>query len=351
MVSNQKKSYWVSQIAGWVFYTIVDLISYITIFSFDYDEFSKLLGNVIVNIIVGIALTHLFRLTFRHFNWIKLPIPQLIIRCLAVIILITFIMAAINIPMDSKILNFEKVNWALRDISYLLTLSKPILIWTLIYVFYAYSNERKNDAIERIKLESSIKDSEAKVLRAQMNPHFMFNALNSIRALILEDPKKAQTGVTQLSNILRSSLLADRRKTVSLKEELKTIEDYLGLEKVRYEERLQIKWAIDENTLGIQVPPMMLQTLVENAIKHGVQKALRWGFVEINTSQKDKKLHIKIRNTGKLKKTENKKEDGGFGVNNTIQRLKLLYGDEAKFEIYEEDDITVCSEIIIPIEN
>jgi two-component system LytT family sensor kinase len=351
MVLTQKKSYWISQLTGWIFYTLVDIISYLTIFSFNYDEFSRLLGNGIINIMVGISLTHLFRLIFRRFNWIKLPIPELIIRCLAIILVITFIMAAINIPMDSKILNFEKVNWALRDISYLLTLSKPILIWVLIYVFYAYTNERKNDAIERIKLESSVRDSEAKILRAQMNPHFMFNALNSIRALILEDPVKAQTGVTQLSNILRSSLVADRRKTVSLKEELKTIEDYLGLEKVRYEERLQIKWAIDENTLGIQVPPMMLQTLVENAIKHGVQKAIRWGFVEINTSILDKKLHIKIRNTGKLKKTENKNEAGGFGVINTVQRLKLLYGDEANFKIYEEDDITVCSEIIIPIEN
>jgi LytS/YehU family sensor histidine kinase len=179
----------------------------------------------------------------------------------------------------------------------------------------------------------------------------MFNALNSIRALVLEDPQKAQQGITQLSNILRSSLLADRRKTVTLQEELRTIEDYLGLEKVRYEERLQIKWDISVNTLKIQVPPMMLQTLVENAIKHGVQKAIGWGFVDIQSKLEDKKLYIKIRNTGELKSKSEKHleaKTGGLGLKNTAQRLELLYGNASHFKIYQEDKLTVCAEILIP---
>ena len=184
-----------------------------------------------------------------------------------------------------------------------------------------------------------------------MNPHFMFNALNSIRALVIEDPTNAQQGITQLSNILRSSLIADRRTTISLKEELRTIEDYLALEKVRYEERLQTKWVVDADTLGIQVPPMMLQTLVENAIKHGVQKAIGWGFIEINTSLVDNKLYIKIRNTGQLFSTESDSESGGFGLKNTAQRLDILYGNEASFKIYQENSLTVCAEITIPEKN
>jgi LytS/YehU family sensor histidine kinase len=184
-----------------------------------------------------------------------------------------------------------------------------------------------------------------------MNPHFIFNALNSIRALVYEDPTKAQQGITQLSNILRSSLIADRRTTISLKEELRTVEDYLALEKVRYEERLQSKWDIDDNTLGIQVPPMMLQTLVENAIKHGVQKAIGWGFIEINTSIIKDKLHIKIRNTGQLHSTDSDSESSGFGLKNTAQRLDILYGAASSFKIYQEDNLTVCAEIGIPTRN
>ncbi|NBA86325.1 sensor histidine kinase [Emticicia sp. CRIBPO] len=347
---NQKQAYWFSQIMGWTFYLLTFLINHIAMFSFNYDEFSDLIGNCVVNIIACISLTHFFRMIFKKYNWIKLPILQLIFRCFGVILLMAFVMTAINIPLDSEIINTEKMHWALIDISYIVTWSKPFTIWILLYVSYAYTNERKNDAIERIKLQTSVEASEAKILRAQMNPHFMFNALNSIRALIVENPQKAQTGITQLSNILRSSLVADRRTTVSLKEELKTIEDYLGLEKVRYEERLQVKWDIDENTLGVQVPPMMLQTLVENAIKHGVQKALRWGFVEINTSKSDDFLYIKIRNTGRLYTTESKSEAGGFGLINTIKRLKLLYGEKANFRIYEQDELTVCAEITIPLD-
>ncbi len=347
---NQRQTYWFLQIVGWTFYIMTFLISHLTLFSFDFDQFSDLIGNCIVNIIVCISLTHFFRLIFKKYHWIKLPILQMVFRCFVVMMVMAFIMTGINIPLDSEIINTEKMHWALIDISYIVNWSKPFIIWILLYVSYLYTNERKNDAIERIKLQTSIEASEAKILRAQMNPHFMFNALNSIRALIVENPEKAQSGITQLSNILRSSLVADRRTTVSLKEELKTVEDYLSLEKVRYEERLQVKWEVDEHTLGIQVPPMMLQTLVENAIKHGVQKALKWGYVEVKTSRTADFLIIIIRNTGNLKETESKSDYGGFGLLNTIRRLKLLYGEKASFRIFEQDELTVCAEVKIPLD-
>lgn len=346
---TQNRFYWFAQIGGWTIYNLAEIIGLILIYPNQTGRVGYLLGTAIVNIIAGVSLTHFFRLIFKKYHWIRLPIYQLFIRCLFVTLLITFILAALNIPIDEQLIRIQKINWAIRDLSYILSLGKPVLIWMLIYVFYSYFNERKNDQIEKIKLQSSIKETEAKVLRAQMNPHFMFNALNSIRALIIEDPQRAQQGITQLSNILRSSLVADRRTTVSLKEELKTIEDYLALEKVRYEERLQVKWEIDESTLGVQVPPMMLQTLVENAIKHGVQKAIRWGFIEINTYRQDNRLVIKIRNTGQLESEKEHSDSSGFGLANTQQRLHLLYGDTATFRIFQEDELTVCAEITLPI--
>ena len=349
-MTTTKRSYWLAQLLGWSFYVLTELLGYIMNYQINFQKLNQLVGNFVINALIGILLTHVFRIYFKKFNWIKLPIYQLIFRCLLVVIFITLILVALNIPLDELLVNTENINWLLRDINYMVNNGKPVLIWMLIYVFYSYTNERKNDTIERLKLESSVKETEAKVLRAHMNPHFMFNALNSIRALIIEDPTRAQQGITQLSNILRSSLIADRRTTVTLKEELKTIADYLALEKVRYEERLQIKWDIDENTLGVQLPPMMLQTLVENAIKHGVQKAIRWGFVEINTTLQGNKLHIKIRNTGQLsnEKGHSQSEASGFGLENTIQRLRLLYGDAAHFAIFQEDELTVCAEITLP---
>lgn len=344
-----RQSYWLFQITGWSVYGLSEFINYFLFWNFNFEELEDLIFQTIINILIGISLTHIFRMFFKKYNWIKLSIPQLLLRSFIGIILITFLFYTVNVSLDEDIIDTSKTNWLLRDIVYFVNLSKPILIWVLIYIFYAYTNERRIDAIERIKLQSSIEATEAKILRAQINPHFMFNALNSIRALVLEDPTKSQKGITQLSNILRSALVADRKTTISLKEELKTIEDYLELEKVRYEERLQIMWDVDINTLNIQVPPMMLQTLVENAIKHGVQKAARWGYVEINTSKVFNNLVIKIRNTGILKNTENLNEDGGFGLKNTEKRLQLLYGKNASFEIYQEDHQTVTAVIKIPL--
>ncbi|MFC3813036.1 sensor histidine kinase [Lacihabitans lacunae] len=346
---NFKQSYWIFQVLGWTFYTLSQFIDYLMIFNFDYQELEDLIFSSLINIMVGISLTHFFRIIFKNYNWIKLTIPQLIIRSALSVFIITSLLAAVNITLDETLIDTSKLNWLIKDLIYVVNFSKPVLIWVLIYIFYAYTNERRNDAVERIKLQASIEASEAKILRAQINPHFMFNALNSIRALILEDPSIAQKGITQLSNILRSALVADRKTTISLKEELKTIEDYLELEKIRYEERLQIKWQIEPASLSVQVPPMMLQTLVENAIKHGVQKASRWGFVEIFTQISEGFLWIKIRNTGTLRNTENTNEDGGFGLTNTQKRLKILYHNKAIFDIFQEDSLVVCAIIKIPI--
>ena len=344
---EKNKLYWFFQIIGWSLYFCNEIFAYSVEYSYDHS----MLFNALANIALAIALTHVFRIIVKKYNWITLPLPRLAVRVVAGVGVMTLLLVALNVPLDAKYIGTLLNEKPILAIEYFINLAKPVLVWVLIYIFYHYSEEKSQKEIEQIKLKSSIKETEAKVLRAQMNPHFMFNALNSIRALVLEDPSRAQQGITQLSNILRSSLLADRRTTVSLKEELRTIEDYLGLEKVRYEERLQMKWDIAPETQNIQVPPMMLQTLVENAIKHGVQKAINWGFVEINTSLVNHKLYIKIRNTGQLQSTESKSEAGGFGLKNTAQRLDLLYGSEASFKIYQEDNLTVCAEISIPLGN
>src|SRR5205085_6678051 len=113
---------------------------------------------------------------------------------------------------------------------------------------------------------------ELKTIKAHINPHFIFNALNSIRALIDEDPNRARNAVTHLSNILRSSMQAEKLETVPFEKELNIVKDYLALEYIRFEERLKIEYSIEGATLNQPVPPMMLQTLVENAIKHGIGK-------------------------------------------------------------------------------
>ena len=324
-------------------------MAYLLEYGFDAD----MLYLAIANIFLGITLTHLYRLMIKRWNWVRLPFVQMAPRVLVSVFALAVIMTLVNLPFDRQIMPEMFVNEPMYVFGYLLSWGKAMLTWVLTYTAYHYVEQTRNAEIDKILLKTSIRETEAKVLRSQLNPHFVFNALNSIRALVYENPDKAQQGITQLSNLLRNSLLADRRKTVELREEIKTVEDYLALEKVRYEDRLHCTIELDGRTLFWQVPPMMLQTLVENAIKHGVSKAVGGGFVEVRSTIVADKLHIIIRNTGVL---GDKEASGGFGLANTAQRLELLYGPEAQFEISQEDDApdngpVVCARIIIPAQS
>lgn len=202
--------------------------------------------------------------------------------------------------------------------------------------------ERENDQLERTIIET-----ESKVLRAQMNPHFVFNALNSVRALITEDPQKAKKGINQLSKLLRSSLLTERKKTVSLSEELETINDYLSLEKIRYDDRLAWEITTDKNCQKAQIPPMLLQTLVENAIKHGISKKITGGLIRIDAKNNQGILSLRVTNPGNLKGQILSKEHG-VGLINSKNRLQILFGATAHISLKPLDKNHVIAEVNLP---
>jgi LytS/YehU family sensor histidine kinase len=186
-------------------------------------------------------------------------------------------------------------------------------------------------------------------LKSQLNPHFIFNALNSVRALVDENPSKAKTAITQLSNILRTSLVMDKKRVINFIDELNTVQAYLALESIRFEERLRVSYKIDPDSKQYLIPPMMLQTLVENAIKHGISNLVEGGNIDISTNIKDSMLQLRIRNSGQYKGLGKKPgKKGGYGLNNTKERLQLIYGSQASFNIYNENDKFVVTEVNIP---
>jgi LytS/YehU family sensor histidine kinase len=125
---------------------------------------------------------------------------------------------------------------------------------------------------KQVRLELALREAELRALEAQINPHFLFNCLNSIRALVIEDPPKAQDMITRFATLLRYNLNHESRHTVPLSAEAEVVADYLALEKVRFEDRLRLQIAIDPAVASLPVPPMILQTLVENALKHGIAR-------------------------------------------------------------------------------
>ncbi|MFN8356958.1 MAG: histidine kinase [Spirosomataceae bacterium] len=336
-MEKKQKIYWICQIGGWSLWLLNDMLGNIL----QYERAWWWIGEFVVNILICILLTHQYRRLVKRWNWSTLSYERGILRILVATVIMASLLSLVNLPLDARVISDLSSTFLF---TYFLYWAKPMLLWMVFYHIFHHFERTREIEIEKVRLESSIKETESKVLRAQLNPHFMFNALNSIRALILEDPEKAQKGITQLSNILRSSLLADRRKTVSLGEELKTVDDYLALEKIRYEDRLEVRKNIYPETLGIQIPPMMVQTLVENAIKHGVSKPVKGGFVSLEAKVVNHRLDLRISNTGVLGNTDS----GGFGLENTAHRLRLLFGEGATFSIFQASKDVVCAEVIIP---
>jgi len=218
-------------------------------------------------------------------------------------------------------------------------------VWNLIYFSYHYVEKARKSQIDTIRLEALIKELELKTIKSQINPHFMFNALNSIRALIDENPPRARNAITELSNILRSSMQTEKSETVPFEKELGIVKDYLALEHIRFEERLQIEYQIEEETLDQPVPPMMLQTLVENAIKHGISKHEKGGMVKVISDFRGNFHELIVQNSGFLNGHIN---GDGFGLSSTKNRLHLLFGEKANFEITEYDGL-VEAKVSIPI--
>jgi LytS/YehU family sensor histidine kinase len=223
-----------------------------------------------------------------------------------------------------------------------------LLVWNLIYFMYHYVEKNRTEQIDKLRLEALVKELELKTIKSHINPHFIFNSLNSIRALVDENPGRARTAITELSNILRSSMQAEKQETVPLERELNIVKDYLALEQMRFEERLKIKFEVNEETLDQPIPPMMLQTLVENAIKHGISKQVNGGEIRIISDFVGDQHEIIIRNTGRLNGFRNPE---GFGLQSTQNRLSLMFGDKASFEIKDMDLNVVEAKVILPRES
>ncbi len=222
-----------------------------------------------------------------------------------------------------------------------------IALWQLLYMIWHYLERNRKDEVDRLNLEKTVKELELKTIKSHINPHFIFNSLNSIRALVDENPKRARTAITELSNILRSSLQVEKLETVPLQKELDIVKDYLALEQMRFEERLKVEMDIDDDTLEQRVPPMMLQTLVENAIKHGISKRINGGTIRIISRFTDKEFELIVQNSGNLEK----KSYEGFGFKSTRDRLKFLFNGNAYFKVEEIGGTKVQSKIVMPVNN
>jgi hypothetical protein len=215
--------------------------------------------------------------------------------------------------------------------------------WTGVYIS-SLAVKRYNQAeVDRLETETALREAELRALKAQINPHFLFNSLNTIRALVNEHPERAQEAVLHLSLLLRAALQSERMLR-PLRDEMETVGHYLELEKLRFEERLKVTIDVSPEALDVLVPTMLVQTLVENAVKHGIATVVHGGELSIYGRVANGQCTLAITNPGKLGSPAT---GTGLGLHNARMRLGSLIGADASLKLAEVDG-AVRAELTIP---
>jgi hypothetical protein len=215
-------------------------------------------------------------------------------------------------------------------------------MWTALWAGWQALGRYRHGEMARLRTESQRNALELDALRARLNPHFVFNALNNVRALINEEPARAREVVTRLSNILRHALEHSQRESASLGDELAVVEDYLAVESVHYEERLRVHRDIARDALDAQLPPMLLQLMVENAIKHGIARTPGGGELGVSAWRDGGKLAIEVSNPGRMGASP-----GGHGVGLAYLRTRLAREPGSHFAL-QQNGVRVLARLEIP---
>jgi two-component system, LytTR family, sensor kinase len=193
------------------------------------------------------------------------------------------------------------------------------------YAIDHYRRYRERE-LTTAQLQAALARAELATLRSQLHPHFLFNTLNTISILLEEDARAARTMLVHLGDLLRMLLQPGRLQEVTLREELAILESYLAIERMRFQDRLDVKWTVDPATLDAKVPDLLLQPLVENAIKHGIVPRPSGGRVEISAHRQGGQLRLEVRDDGPGLSPAQRSNGRGLGLANTRERLERLYG-------------------------
>lgn len=342
MIKTGDKNFWLCQASGWGTLALANFsVQLIAGYPLAY-----LLGNALLPFICGFLITSLYRLVLRKINWQKWSFKRLIILLIFSTLLLTSIFLILVFFISYILIDGFKVG-IVSFLSNFFIFMSVMGLWNLIYFWIHYFNHWNQAEIEKWQLAAEMKDAQLGSLKSQINPHFVFNALNNIRALILEDPQKARHMLLNFSDLFRYSLKHSDQVKVELAEEIEIVNQYLELLSIQYEDKLRYEIQFEERLKEIQIPPMVLQLLVENAVKHGISQRKEGGNININISEKAAELLIRVRNSGRLKSGSKLGEKLGVGLKNISRRLELIYNGRARFEIYEEQE-SVIAQLNIP---
>lgn len=346
-----KPNFWFFQISGWIIFSVFDYFESMEYYFERYPGINGRIGWVFL-IIGGFLITLIFRYIYRKQFVKKLSIFKKLLFLTLCSLLGSFIWTVYRNWIDIGILlhNYENFDFLFKGLN---TFNNAMLRlgyntshlfgWSILYFgiknWYSYIDGK----IKYERTKTQAKNAQLQMLRYQIHPHFLFNSLNSIKALTLENPEQAGLMITELSEFLRTTFSYDDKIFIAIKDEIYIIEKYLNIEKIRFEERINFSIICNKEIENNKLLCFLTQPLVENAIKHGLNNNLDGINIRIIYSRIDGYLSIEILNEGFLRMNNTK----GTGIKNVQDRLYNAYFGDYSFSIKQQDK-QVKVQILIP---
>ena len=342
---TERRDYWLCQLAGWGSFAVVGILSSN---QSNMDHAIRFAMAKTACMISGLLLSHLWHEFLRARGWLDRNRSFPFAPILGGITLLSVVQLACLIAADTVFRNGALLSdrEALPFVALMLFFLwfGVFLVWTLCYAMVLSRRRALRLEVEKLELEVSGKDAELRALQAQVNPHFFFNSLNSIRALIYQDSDAAAMAVNQLAGMMRHTLQSGQASTARLADELAAVDAYLAIEKLRFDERMDLTVQVEPGLEEVALPPMILQTLVENAVKHGVETSIHKCRIIIAVRQQQNQIVLSVANEGTLAASS---ASTRLGLANASKRLALLFGPQASCTLRQEDGWVIAT-VMLP---
>jgi two-component system, LytTR family, sensor kinase len=340
---NKKTAYWICQAIGWSGIIVIEVSNY-TFFLLQRFE-PAILYQMSISAVLGLLITHAYRYFLKRtryfekhhrFIWVFAFISTAILSTIQAVF--NYIPGLFTDFRDT----IQSFRW-IEFIGYTYNYMRYYGVWVIIYFLYKILQQNHAINQEKLKAENTARTAELELLKTQLNPHFLFNALNSIKALVSIDPEQSRDAIVKLSELLRFTLQYNKEQEIPLYEEMEEVKKYLELEELRFGERLKVQYKIPDDAIHCQLPPAVLLTLAENAVKHGISQSVKPGEITVEALVSGNVLTIKMTNTGNYAPGEKV----GIGLLHIRRRLEELYGNKAVLSL-ENNDNRVFATLQIP---
>jgi hypothetical protein len=345
---NTQRAYWLCQLVGWGLYGAASCFSPALLGELSWLRATA--GTALVTAL-GVGLSHGLHLFIRRRDWRGMRLIERLPRILAASLLLGLLAAPLPTLLGLAASQSQPIplEWGPLAPFFIeaLDLAVVFLLWNGCYFGILAVREHKSRALREAELGRALQASELRLLKSQLNPHFLFNALNAVRALIANEPARAQSAVTQLARTLRYTLGSGQGELVTLDQELATVEDYLALEALRLGERLRVDMDVAPQARKVRIPVMLMQTLVENAIKHGIAELPEGGVLLIRARTADGALLLEVENPcpGLLRQRSSE----SIGLLNAQRRLQLLFGAQATLSLDLSEPARALARVSLPL--